>query len=567
MMNDYSAFSTTLFARGWRLREGEVLKKLGKKVSSSFGGEEGERDDANAIERALLSADFLEEDEDEDDEDDDDDEDEEEPLFLPSIPNRRAALNALRDALKGPLVWQVVDAKDVSRAKKSEKANELSMEDYADDDDEDANWEEGAEKMLTTNNKRMLKVRMTDGYSEIDVLERVRWSKVDRAPSRWERQLMPGTKVLVRDLKVAFGPCGDGGSGSSVVGTNEHYVAFADTDANFQVLGGQVERLKEKFEKKMRMKAASRFADDGFSLGDVGKAPKFQPFDAKTWKEFERERKAREEEERKEKEEQERKEKMERMRREKEARKELRRDRMRAEEREEDDEDDCEEEEEEEEEMQPARAKPKLPPKRGVAALSQPPPAASSNQQQQQQKKQQRAKPSLPDGNKRGSNNKEENANALSEEKRKRQHEIQAKKERSKILEKLSRPPPQNDDVRSQSGQRGGGSGGRGGRGGRGQRGGSKSDPPTKRDEKIDDDDAPTLTMDQLRAKKLAEKLQRESFTAPLGTYFERKRDDESTSRRGVPGNSRTAPSSSSSRALAAQLFTFKARTEDAEEE
>jgi hypothetical protein len=565
-MNDYSAFSTTLFARGWRLREGEVLKKkLGKKLL--FGGEEGERDDANAIERALLSADFLEEDE--------DDDEEEEPLFLPSIPNRRAALSALRDALKGPLVWQVVDAKDVSRAKKSEKANELSMEDYADDEDEDANWEERAEKMLTTNNKRMLKVRMTDGYSEIDVLERVRWSKVDRAPSRWERQLMPGTKVLVRDLKVAFGPRGDGGSGSSVVGTNEHYVAFADTDANFQVLGGQVERLKEKFEKKMRMKAASRFADDGFSLGDVGKAPKFQPFDAKTWKEFERERKAREEEERKEKEEQERKEKMERMRREKEARKELRRDRMRAEEREEDDEDDCEEEEEEEEEeMQPARAKPKLPPKRGVAALSQPPPAASSNQQQQQQqqqqKKQQRAKPSLPDGNKRGSNNKEENANALSEEKRKRQHEIQAKKERSKILEKLSRPPPQNDDVRSQSGQRGGGSGGRGGRGGRGQRGGSKSDPPTKRDEKIDDDDAPTLTMDQLRAKKLAEKLQRESFTAPLGRHFERKRDDESTSRRGVPGNSRTAPSSSSSsssRALAAQLFTFKARTEDAEEE
>jgi len=562
-MDDDSVFST-LFARGWRLREEEVLKKklLGKNVSIEEG--ERERDDANAIERALLSTDFLEE------EDEDDDDDEEEPLFLPSIPNRRAALNTLRgDALKGPLVWQVVDAKDVSQAKKSEKANELSMEDYADDEDEDANWEERAEKMLTTNNKRMLKVRMTDGYSEIDVLERVRWSKVDRAPSRWERQLMPGTKVLVRDLKVAFGPCGDGGSGSSVVGTNEHYVAFADTDANFQVLGGQVERLKEKFEKKMRMKAASRFADDGFSLGDVGKAPKFQPFDAKTWKEFERERKAREEEERKEKEEQERKEKMERMRREKEARKELRRDRMRAEEREEDDEDDCEEEEEEEEEeMQPARAKPKLPPKRGVAALSQPPPAASSNQQQQQQKKQQRAKPSLPDGNKRGSNNKEENANALSEEKRKRQHEIQAKKERSKILEKLSRPPPQNDDVRSQSGQRGGGGGGRGGRGGRGQRGGSKSDPPTKRDEKIDDDDAPTLTMDQLRAKKLAEKLQRESFTAPLGRHFERKRDDESTSRRGVPGNSRTVPSSSSSsRALAAQLFTFKARTEDAEEE
>ena len=564
-MDDDSVFST-LFARGWRLREEEVLKKklMGKNVSFEEG--ERERDDANAIERALLSTDFLEE------EDEDDDDDEEEPLFLPSIPNRRAALNTLRgDALKGPLVWQVVDAKDVSQAKKSEKANELSMEDYADDDDEDANWEERAEKMLTTNNKRMLKVRMTDGYSEIDVLERVRWSKVDRAPSRWERQLMPGTKVLVRDLKVAFGPCGDGGSGSSVVGTNEHYVAFADTDANFQVLGGQVERLKEKFEKKMRMKAASRFADDGFSLGDVSKAPKFQPFDAKTWKEFERERKAREEEERKEKEEQERKEKMERMRREKEARKELRRDRMRAVEREEDDEDDCEEEEEEEEEeeMQPARAKPKLPPKRGVTALSQPPPVASSNHHhhhQQQQKKQQRAKPSLPDGNKRGSNNKEENANALSEEKRKRQHEIQAKKERSKILEKLSRPPPQNDDVRAQSGQRGGGGGGRGGRGGRGQRGGSKSDPPTKRDEKIDDD-APTLTMDQLRAKKLAEKLQRESFTAPLGTYFERKRDDESTSRRGVPGNSRTAPSSSSSRALAAQLFTFKARTEDAEEE
>ena len=74
--------------------------------------------------------------------------------------------------------------------------------------------------------------------------------------------------------------------------------------------------MKEKFEKTMRMKAASRFADDGFSLGDVCEAPKFQPFDDEAWKRLEKERKVKEEEERKEKEETERKEKMKRRERE-----------------------------------------------------------------------------------------------------------------------------------------------------------------------------------------------------------------------------------------------------------
>ena len=45
---------------------------------------------------------------------------------------------------------------------------------------------------------------MTDGYSRVIVLERMRWSNVDQAPERWERQLMPGTKVLVRDLKRSY---------------------------------------------------------------------------------------------------------------------------------------------------------------------------------------------------------------------------------------------------------------------------------------------------------------------------------------------------------------------------
>ena len=70
---------------------------------------------------------------------------------------------------------------------------------------------------------------------------------------------MPGTKVLVRDLKQSTTMR----SGKM----DEDLVVFADDERNFEILGGRVDKLKEKFEKTMRMKAASRFADDGFSLG------------------------------------------------------------------------------------------------------------------------------------------------------------------------------------------------------------------------------------------------------------------------------------------------------------
>ena len=59
--------------------------------------------------------------------------------------------------------------------------------------------------------------------------------------------------------------------------------SFADDERNFEILGGRVDKLKEKFEKTMRMKAASRL----FSLGDVCEAPKFQPFDDEAWKRLE----------------------------------------------------------------------------------------------------------------------------------------------------------------------------------------------------------------------------------------------------------------------------------------
>ena len=231
--------------------------------------------------------DFIEEEDDSEDEDSDDDE----RVFLPSVPNKTQ--EGLKRNLEGPFVWQIVEARDVSRARMNDerKANELDFDEN----------EEDKEK---STNKRMLKVTATDGYSEIVILERLGWSSVERARARWERQLTPGTKVLVKDLNEAT-------SGGSALGRTNEDVVFADTDANFQILGGQVQKLKEKFEKKMRMKAASRFTDDGFSLGDVGKAPKFQPFDDETWKQFEKERKVKEEELRKEREEAERKEKME----------------------------------------------------------------------------------------------------------------------------------------------------------------------------------------------------------------------------------------------------------------
>ena len=515
-----SASSTTskwLKENGWRVNE----KKLTNTTSR------------DTIEQAILNMDFIEEEDDSEDEDSDDDE----RVFLPSVPNKTQ--EGLKRNFKGPFVWQIVDARDVSRARMNDerKANELDFDDFEED------------KEKSTNSRRMLKVTATDGYSEIVILERLGWSSVERARARWERQLTPGTKVLVKDLNEAT-------SGGSALGRTNEDVVFADTDANFQILGGQVQKLKEKFEKKMRMKAASRFADDGFSLGDVGKAPKFQPFDDETWKQFEKERKVKEEELRKEREEAERKEKMERKERERAARKELERERRRgrAGEREEDDDDDEDEEEQEEEEMQPSRAKPRLPPKKGAvtgapSTPSQPLPVAASNQQQ----KQRSSKP----GNARGSNDEEKNdANAL--EKEKEQHEILAKRERSKILKLARGPPPprEDDDFRNK--------GGRGGRG-RGQRGG-KGD---RADETEDDSrETKTLTLDQLRAKKLAEKLDRERFIMPLGSI----KASEETMKTGRSQSSETSNrnqqkhSQRESQNLAAQIFSFARPTQTSAE-
>ena len=507
-----SSTSKWLKENGWRVNE----KKLTNTTSR------------DTIEQAILNMDFIEEEDDSEDEDSDDDE----RVFLPSVPNKTQ--EGLKRNFKGPFVWQIVEARDVSRARMNDerKANELDFDEN----------EEDKEK---STNKRMLKVTATDGYSEIVILERLGWSSVERARARWERQLTPGTKVLVKDLNEASGS----------VRTNED-VIFADTDANFQILGGQVQKLKEKFEKKMRMKAASRFADDGFSLGDVGKAPKFQPFDDETWKQFEKERKVKEEELRKEREEAERKEKMERKERERAARKELESERRRgrASEREEDDDDDEDEEEQEEEEMQPSRAKPRLPPKKGAvtgapSTPSQPLPVAASNQQQ----KQRSSKP----GNARGSNDEEKNnANAL--EKEKEQHEILAKRERSKILKLARGPPPprEDDDFRNK--------GGRGGRG-RGQRGG-KGDRANETED--DSRETKTLTLDQLRAKKLAEKLDRERFIMPLGSI----KASEETMKTGRSQSSETSNrnqqkhSQRESQNLAAQIFSFARPTQTSAE-
>ena len=528
MESSSSAFSTNtsttskwLKENGWRVRE----KKLNALFTTTS---------RDTLERELLNVDFIEEEDDSEDEDSDD----EERVFLPSVPNKTQE-GGLKRNLEGPFVWQIVDARDVSQARMNDerKANELDFDDFEED------------KEKSTNSRRMLKVTATDGYSEIVILERLGWSSVERARARWERQLTPGTKVLVKDLNEAT-------SGGSALGRTNEDVVFADTDANFQILGGQVQKLKEKFEKKMRMKAASRFADDGFSLGDVGKAPKFQPFDDETWKQFEKERKVKEEELRKEREEAERKEKMERKERERAARKELERERRRgrAGEREDDDDDDEDEEEQEEEEMQPSRAKPRLPPKKGAvtgapSTPSQPLPVAASTQRQ----KQRSSKP----GNARGSNDEEKNnANAL--EKEKEQHEILAKRERSKILKLARGPPPprEDDDFRNK--------GGRGGRG-RGQRGG-KGD---RADETEDDSrETKTLTLDQLRAKKLAEKLDRERFIMPLGSI----KASEETMKTGRSQSSETSNrnqqkhSQRESQNLAAQIFSFARPTQTSAE-
>jgi hypothetical protein len=103
--------------------------------------------------------DFIEEENDSEDEDSDDDE----RVFLPSVPNKTQ--EGLKRNFKGPFVWQIVDARDVSRARMNDerKANELDFDDFEED------------KEKSTNSRRMLKVTATDGYSEIVILERLGW--------------------------------------------------------------------------------------------------------------------------------------------------------------------------------------------------------------------------------------------------------------------------------------------------------------------------------------------------------------------------------------------------------
>ena len=503
---------------------------LAVSVSTTTRGGDAKRRTArvlHACERLLLNADFVEEEEEEEEEDDDGTPPR---LFVPSIPSTRRPANDDDDGVTGPFVWQIMDARDVSRGKSTATATTAAT----------------TTTKEAPRERRMLKVTMTDGYSRAIVLERMRWSNVDQAPERWERQLMPGTKVLVRDLKQSTTMR----SGKM----DEDLVVFADDERNFEILGGRVDKLKEKFEKTMRMKAASRFADDGFSLGDVCEAPKFQPFDDEAWKRLEKERKVKEEEERKEKEETERKEKMKRRDRERAARKELAREQRQRLAGESLEDYDYNDGDEKEDEMEPMRVKPKLPPKKkGAAAVAPAMPSSPSVAASNQRKQQHRSKPTLP-GNKRGAN-KEENSDVLLEtQKRQEQqrHEQQAKKERSKILEKLTRPPPRRvlDDA-SRDGGRGGGGRGGGGRG---------------RDRTADDDssDAHTLTLDQLRAKKLADRLDRERFTAPLGKVKASLIEDaaaardETQKKTFVPESSNKSHSSSNAAAGVAQhLFQF----------
>ena len=470
----------------------------------------------DACERLLLNADFVEEEE--------EDDDGTPRLFVPSIPSTRRPANDDDDGVTGPFVWQIMDARDVSRGKSTATATATAA----------------TTTKEAPRERRMLKVTMTDGYSRAIVLERMRWSNVDQAPERWERQLMPGTKVLVRDLKQSTTMR----SGKM----DEDLVVFADDERNFEILGGRVDKLKEKFEKTMRMKAASRFADDGFSLGDVCEAPKFQPFDDEAWKRLEKERKVKEEKERKEKEETERKEKMERRERERAARKELAREQRQRLAGESLEDYDYNDGDEKEDEMEPMRVKPKLPPKKkGAAAVAPAMPSSPSVAASNQRKQQHRSKPTLP-GNKRGAN-KEENSDVLLEtQKRQEQqrHEQQAKKERSKILEKLTRPPPRRvlDDASRDGGR------------GRRDRG---------RDRTADDDssDAHTLTLDQLRAKKLADRLDRERFTAPLGKVKASLIEDaaaardETQKKTFVPESSNKSQSLSNAAGVAQHLFQF----------
>ena len=516
-----------LRAKGWQnavcFSSAGWKRILAASASTTTRGGDAKRRTArvlDACERLLLNADFVEEEEEEEEEDDDGTP----RLFVPSIPSTRRLANDDDDGgMTGPFVWQIMDARDVSRGKSTATTTKEAPRE-----------------------RRMLKVTMTDGYSRVIVLERMRWSNVDQAPERWERQLMPGTKVLVRDLKQSTTMR----SGRM----DEDLVVFADDERNFEILGGRVDKLKEKFEKTMRMKAASRFADDGFSLGDVCEAPKFQPFDDEAWKRLEKERKVKEEEERKEKEETERKEKMERRERERAARKELAREQRQQLAGESLEDYDYNDGDEKEDEMEPMRVKPKLPPKKkGAAAVAPATPSSPSVAASNQRKQQHRSKPTLP-GNKRGATNKEENSDVLLEtQKRQEQqrHEQQAKKERSKILEKLTRPPPRRvlDDA-SRDGGRGVGRGVGGGRG---------------RDRTADDDssDTHTLTLDQLRAKKLADRLDRERFTAPLGKVKASLIEDaaaardETQKKTFVPESSNKSQLSSNAAGVAQHLFQF----------
>ena len=59
--------------------------------------------------------DFIEEEDDSDDEDSDDDE----RVFLPSVPNKTQ--EGLKRKFEGPFVWQIVEARDVSRARMNDE--------------------------------------------------------------------------------------------------------------------------------------------------------------------------------------------------------------------------------------------------------------------------------------------------------------------------------------------------------------------------------------------------------------------------------------------------------------
>ena len=88
---------------------------LAVSVSTTTRGGDAKRRTArvlDACERLLLNADFVEEEEEEEEEDDDGTP----RLFVPSIPSTRRLANDDDDGgVTGPFVWQIMDARDVSR--------------------------------------------------------------------------------------------------------------------------------------------------------------------------------------------------------------------------------------------------------------------------------------------------------------------------------------------------------------------------------------------------------------------------------------------------------------------